>query len=701
MRWCAVALLAVLASPAALAGTADAIGAPAAARQSLVLYLDALAEPPLAARAAALKELSSRAAAERRQGEVRKNILALIGGLPDRSAPLNARITGWHESEGVRIETVVFDSLPGYRVTADLFIPAGKGPFPAILVSPGHGPTGKASNYQFAADFARAGFVVLSYDIVGEGERLEHFDPELNASRLERPTAEHSLAAYQAMLVGQPVVRFFINDAMRGIDYLESRPEVDRTRIGAFGCSGGGAVTAYVAALDPRLKATASACFVTTMHHLLSTIGPQEGEQSTPSFTAAGLDLADWVELAAPKPYAIVSTTEDMFPFAGAREAHDEARHFWSLFGAAGKLQWITGPGGHGHLGPIASDIVGFFVANLQNGGAKPKIVAARPSRPEDILVTSTGQLTTSIGTKTIQTLAQARAAEVAAKPARIGNKKDLAVLRQRLCRDIRQVTHASAQPGSKPPVAEIVKTETRNGYRIETLHFRPVEGPAFDGTLATPEGAVKGRLLYLDRTSAASARIDGLVKTGWQVLALVPAIGSSEDSKAAVLGDFTLLALRAMLVDRTVTGLRIDQAMAAADWLTAKSKTGPLAIYGAGTLGPVALHTAVLDERFTLVVTDGSLAAYGLAVEAPITRNLPEIALPSVLLHYDLPDLVSALAPRRVVMIDPVDAAGRSLRQGEFESLFAPALQNDAVLNLKERLRWYPYEADGLLQPN
>jgi dienelactone hydrolase len=681
MRWCAVALLAVLASPAALAGTADA---PAAARQAMVSYLDSLAEPPLAARAAAVKALPSRSAAERRQGDVRKKIMALIGGLPDRSAPLNARITGSHESGGLRIETVVFDSLPGYRVTADLFLPAGKGPFPAVIVSPGHGPTGKASNYQFAVNFARAGFVVLSYDIVGEGERMEHFDAELNASRLERPTAEHSLAAYQAMLVGQPVVRFFINDAMRGIDYLESRPEVDRDRIGAFGCSGGGAVTAYVAALDPRLKATASACFVTTMHHLLTTIGPQEGEQSTPGFTAAGLDLADWVELAAPKPYAIVSTTEDMFPFAGAREAHDEALHFWGLFGAADKLQWITGPGGHGNLGPIASEIVGFFVANLQGGGAKPEIVAARPGRPEDILATPTGQLITSIGTETIQTLAKTRAAEAAAKPALVKNKKDLAALRQ----DIRLVTRASAQPGSKPPAAEIVKTESRNGSRVETIHFRPAQGPAFDATLATPEGRVKGRMLYLDRTPAAPARIDGLVKTGWQVLALVPAIGNSEDSKAAVLGDFTLLALRAMLVDRTVTGLRIDQALAAADWLMARSKTGPLAIYGVGTLAPVALHTAVLDARFTLVVTNGALAAYRLAVEAPITRNLPEIALPGVLLHYDLPDLVTALAPRRVVMIDPVDATGRSLRQAAFESLAAPA-------------RWTAYEPADLFKPD
>jgi dienelactone hydrolase len=685
MRWQVAVLIAALVVPAAMAGNETS-------PQGLVSYLDAMAESQLAARTPTIKALASRAAAEQRQAEVRAKVLMLLGGLPDRSAPLNAMITGSHQNGPFRVETVVFDSLPGYRVTADVFVPAGQGPFPAVIVSPGHSPAGKASDYGIAANFARAGFLVLAYDIVGEGERVEHYDRDLNASRLERPTGEHSLAAYQAMLVGQPVARFFINDAMRGIDYLASRADVDRTRIGAFGCSGGGAVTAYLAALDPRVKAAASACFVTTMHHLLTTIGPQEGEQSTPGFTAAGLDLVDWVELAAPKPYAIVSTTEDMFPFAGARQAHDEAAHFWGLFGASDKLQWITGPGRHGNLGPVESDIIAFFAAHLKGDTAKPTLVASAPDRPEDILVTPSGQLVTSFGTRTIQSLANQRANEAAAAPAVATNNKQLAALHLRLVKDIRAVTHAVVVPDAAAPAAQTIKTETRNGYRVATMHFMPAHGMAFDATLATPDGAVKGRMLYLDRMPAAAARIDGLVRVGWQVLAPAIAVGRSEDGKAAVLGDFTLLALRAMLVDRTVTGLRIDQAMAAANWLQANSKAGPLAIYGVGALGPVALHTAVLDARFSAIVTESMLASYRMAVEAPITRNLPEIALPGVLLHYDLPDLVSAVAPHRVVMIDPLDASGRSLRQAAFEAVMARVLQNDKALGTADRVRWQPY---------
>jgi Acetyl esterase (deacetylase) len=666
--------MASLATALLFAGTALA-AEPDAARQAATAYLDGLAEKALSGRAAALQKIATRADAEKRQAQVRAKILSLIGGLPDRSNPLNARITSTHTEKGFRLETVVFDSLPGFLVTGDVFVPEGKGPFPAVIISPGHSPAGKAGDYSMAAAFARAGFVVLAYDIMGEGERLQHYDSDLNLSKLERPTAEHSLAAYQSMLTGKPVVRYFINDAMRGIDYLSSRGDVDAGRIGAFGCSGGGAVTAYTVALDPRIKAGASACFVTTMHALLGTIGPQEGEQSTPGFTAAGLDLADWVELAAPRPYAIVSTTEDMFPFAGARIAHDEAQKFWSLLGAGDNLSWITGPGRHGALAPIASSIVSFFARNLKASG--PVATGPdRPALPEDILATPSGQLSTSLGGETLQSIVKADAARLSAV------KADWAAA-------VRSVTRAQAIPGKTKVIAEPVSQETQPHYRLARHRFTMKDGLSFEAVLATP-AAVKARLIYLDRTPVSSARLESLTAAGYEVLAPVIAGGGGEEGKAAVLGDYTLFSLRAMLVDRTITGLRIDQAIAAADWFASQKERGPLVIYGAASLGPVALETAVLDTRITKIITAHAPASYRMMAEAPVTRNLPEMALPGVLAGFDLPQLAASLSPRAVVLIDPVDAAGRSLRSGDAAAIFD--------LKHTSTITWYPGEAEGLI---
>src|SRR6202042_690675 len=148
-------------------------------------------------------------------------------------------------------------SQPGFHVTALLYLPASTPAgtkLPAILMAPGHGATGQAGDFAFASAFAPNGFVVLSYDPIGQGERLQYPDPTHPGESLaSRPTGEHGEAGLQPVLIGEAITKYFLWDAIRGIDYLLPRPEVDRARIGPFGCSGGGTTTALVTALDPRV----------------------------------------------------------------------------------------------------------------------------------------------------------------------------------------------------------------------------------------------------------------------------------------------------------------------------------------------------------------------------------------------------------------------------------------------------------------
>ena len=94
------------------------------------------------------------------------------------------------------------------------------------------------------------------------------------------------------MLIGETFAKYEIWDAMRGVDYLASLPDVDPHRIGAFGCSGGGTVTALTSALDPRIAAIGTACYITSFDTLLPALGPQDAEQSTPRFISSGLGLS-------------------------------------------------------------------------------------------------------------------------------------------------------------------------------------------------------------------------------------------------------------------------------------------------------------------------------------------------------------------------------------------------------------------------
>lgn len=645
-----------------LAGLAISGAMPALARDdsrsALIAALDRSADARLDARAAEIARIATPAAADARKVWVKAAILERIGGLPPRTGPLNAKVTGSFAGNGFRVEKVMFDAMPGQHVTANLFVPAsGKAPYPAVIVAPGHGPNGKAGNYAFAASFARNGIVALAYDIVGEGERLEYWDAMTGRSRGERPTGDHSIAGFQTLLTGDHLARYFINEEMRGIDYLVSRREVDAKRIGAFGCSGGGTATAYLAAMDDRVQAVGVACYVNDFKHLLAGPGPQDGEQSIPGFISGGLDLPDWVELAAPKPYAVISTTEDMFPFEGAKAAVAEAKHFWGAYGKADRLEWFTGPGPHGAIAPMADKIIDFFRRNLRATGPVVPFERLQPPRPEDVLVTPTGQIATSGGGTTIADINRARAKAI------VTPASAPALVRER----IRALTGATARPGAAPG-ADIsdngrVTLALANGA-IEARIKRP----------SAPSGRVMVLLdpaVSLDTLAAPNGRMTKLAAAGWTVVALQPrGADGSEEIKSSLVGDQNLLALRALLVGRTLTGIRIDDVIATIDWLATLEPGARITVAASGTMGPVALQAAALDPRIAAVRLANSQLSFRDAVDRPIARDLPAIAVPGVLEAYDLPDVIRALGGRPVELVAPVDPVGLPLREAQVKRL-------------------------------
>ena len=165
---------------------------------------------------------------------------------------MNAKVTGEIKADGYTIEKVLFQSLPNFYVTADLYRPNQPGRYPAILYQSGHTQEGKPEPQRAAANLALKGFVVLAPDPIGQGEREQTYDPHISGALAGWSVPEHIQSGAESILIGESAARFFIWDAKRGIDYLVSRPDVDPTRLGAAGCSGGGALTTFIGALDPR-----------------------------------------------------------------------------------------------------------------------------------------------------------------------------------------------------------------------------------------------------------------------------------------------------------------------------------------------------------------------------------------------------------------------------------------------------------------
>ena len=680
-------------------------------RTQLSNYLDGIAAKETASRRVAIAAITTRPQAEARQREVRKKILTLIGGLPEKT-PLNAKSLGTTQADGFSIEKILYESQPNFPVTALLYLPAAKPgaaeqKLPAIVVAPGHGFTGKATDFTFASIFARNGFAVLSYDPIGQGERLQYPNPaDPSNTLLKAATGEHGEAGLQPTLIGDALARTFAWDGIRAVDYLQSRREIDPNRIGAFGCSGGGTMTALLGALDPRVHAIAVACYLTSFDTLLPSIGPQDAEQSIPNFIASGLDFPDWVELAAPRPYAIISTAQDMFPYAGALAAATETRRFYALFDppSAGTpttnptpgiptgptlnpdtsnnipptaaLQWITGIGRHGNLGPITAQIVAFFLTHLAQSDAAPILppaptpginaFALPAGLPKDALqVTPTGQVSTSYsGSETVHSLTVKRAHATLRTELRQSSLEE----------KVREVTHATIKPTDQapintesPPLASPPEGDvhvrhrftlaTAPGINIQAEFYRPADGK--HPVLVVLKDSLDPALEPSRVEEIKKFRALADAGTAVIVIAPRPSPPGNEETKASILGPFYLTELRAELVGKTLLGLRVDDVISAITFTSGGTTEDPnqITAQASGHLGLVLLHAAVLDPRLKHITIDHTLESYASLLEAPMPVGAPEDILPGVLQRYDIPDLVQALGSR-VTVTNPVPGA-------------------------------------------
>ena len=177
-----------------------------------------------------------------RQKMLRETLSGIVGPFPERT-PLNAKVIRTIERDSFRVEHIIFESQPGFFVTSSLFIPGGRdmnSRAPAVIYCSGHAIDGyRGEVYQHVIlNLVMKGFVVFAFDPVGQGERLEYYDPSTGKSMIGGPTKEHSYPGTQAFITGSSQAKYMIWDGIRAVDYLMTRKEIDPERIGITGRSG-------------------------------------------------------------------------------------------------------------------------------------------------------------------------------------------------------------------------------------------------------------------------------------------------------------------------------------------------------------------------------------------------------------------------------------------------------------------------------
>src|SRR5579872_3601956 len=338
----------------------------------------------------------------RRQASLRAKFIGALGGFPDRT-PLNPRVVGTVKGDGFRIEKVIYESRPEHHVTGALYVPDGKGPFPGVLVPCGHSDKGKAEEaYQrISLLLVKHGFVVLCYDPIGQGERMQLLGPD-GKPAIKGNTTEHTMSGIGALLVGWSCASFRIWDGIRSLDYLASRPEVDPAKLGCTGNSGGGTMTAYLMAIDDRIACAAPSCYVTTLERLFATIGPQDAEQNITGQVAFGMEQTDYVTMRAPKPTLICTGTQDFFDIQGSWVTFREAKQVYGRIGHAERVDLIEYNDKHGFSQPRREAALRWMRRWLQGVDDAPVEAPGPLFAEEQLWCTSTGQVLSELKGKSV-----------------------------------------------------------------------------------------------------------------------------------------------------------------------------------------------------------------------------------------------------------------------------------------------------------
>jgi cephalosporin-C deacetylase-like acetyl esterase len=640
-------------------------------RKMLPAHLMKDADERLRQRAAAVAGISTLDAVAARRKLVRANILESIGGFPERT-PLNARIVGTLDRGDFNVEKIIFESQPGFFVTANLYLPkTGAPPYPAILYPLGHERGGKSHStwQQMLGSLARRGYVAFAWDPLGQGERKQFFDPDWNDSKFFSSTVEHTELGTQCMLIGDAIARYTIWDGIRALDYLLSRPEVDPARVGATGNSGGGTHTSYLSALDDRIKAAAPSCYITAWHFLLDTIGPQDGEQVFPGWLNYGMDFPDFIYSFAPKPFLVLSAIRDFFPIGGVRQSFAEAHRVYETLGIGDKLQKVEADDGHGYSKPRRQAAYRWFARWLQSkedDGAEQDVPLARA---EELWASPTGQVSTSFHGEDVFSLNLKRYEALQKnRPAfTVGKVRELAAI-DPAKGDLNVKSYGALQ---------------RTGYRIEKLTYESEPGILIPALLYIPEGQTSRlpAILYADGEGkkASAAEAERLVHKGFIILSADlrgfgetrPALDTHDDF-FRYFGDYES-AETAILLRKTLVGMRAADIERGINLLLARSDvdSANLAGIGKGAAAVAMLHAAALDPRIRKVALEDMLVSYDALVTHRIHRKMFEQIVPSALKFYDLPDLASSLSPRHVWIIDAVNPMGQVIPAGQVRTIY------------------------------
>lgn len=557
---------------------------------------------------------------------------------------LNVKVTGSIEREKYTILKIFFESLPKLYVTGNLYIPNNiKGRVPAILYLSGHAANQKYHYQAHPKKFAELGFVSLIIETIQLGE----------ISGYHHGTYRYGMFNWYSL--GYTPAGVEVWNAIRAIDLLQSRPEVDPDKIGVTGISGGGAMTWYTAAADPRIKVAAPVCGTATIesHVCRRTIN---GHCDCMFWINNYLwDLTDVGALIVPRPLLIASAKNDwIFDIESVRLIYKKLEKLYKLYREEDKLLLVETPGPHSYHENSRKAIFKWFLKYLKGIEISDKELGDieldfNKLEPVESLRVFTYGYPVDERVTTVQ--------EWFIRPAsapNIKNKNDLFEYRSRLKKILLEETFSvfPKDEQSLDTVFELEQDDGKNmGYLVSfnveddwRIYMHVIKPKNID----VPARAVLVPLNY-GEILWKSRRMFSDLLSNW-IIAFLEVRGTGLSSWGKEMEWF--LRRSAMLTGRTLTSIRVYDTIRGMKVLRNIKWVDKdrIALYGRGDMAAVALYSALLDENIDTLILENPPPSQNIYSNPDGTGNIIEML--NCLRYTDLPYVAGSLWPTKIVFI-------------------------------------------------
>ena len=595
----------------------------------------------------------------RMRRRLRARLLDTLGVVPSETCPLDPRTLGVTERSGYRVERVVFNSRPDCPVPANLYLPARvRRPAPAVLCPHGHAQDGKAHRlYQrHHITLARKGYVVLSFDMVGFGERA----------------AMGHRHAYAPFLHGGSLIGMILWDGLKALDYLVSRPEVDPARIGCTGNSGGGKQTIFLSALDDRVAVSVPAGYSATYRYTAAKERHICACNMAPGFLRFGeLDLV--FGMIAPRPLLMLMGRDDrLFPFDSVQHVFRRTRRIYRLLGAEDRVDLALCDCGHPYDLPKRQVMYAWFNRFLM-GNTDPQAASEprlRTERPGDAAVTCFPGGVLPDGAATAAELA-ARDGQSVLRRARRRLDRKGGVERAR--RDLRQLLWPDGKPRAKLSARTRGKAQTGDGTAEKVLIFLGAD-VALPCVLHAQGRRPSSVVVVVDdrgKSSPRARRATRRMMSEGHAVAAVDLRGWGESRGTELSEDGELdehvAAQRGLTYGLPLMGLRVFDLLCVRNWARQRWPSCRVGLWGGG-LGAVAACLAAAADRGFDFLTCRDIPATFLPPRCGDPPYPLSFYLHGILRVGDVADILRLASPTRVEVESALSVEGRRVAGASIE---------------------------------